>query len=58
MEIKQCILLGKENIMKNNEQIQYVGIRSLNIEIITVQCNLGIFIDRKMTIKKSDIKHR
>ena len=47
----ECMLFGNENVLKNYEQLQYVKIGSSNIKIVTVIRNLGVFIDRNLTLK-------
>ena len=47
----ECMLFGNENVLKNYEQLQHVKIGSSNIKIVTVVRNLGVSIDRNLTMK-------
>ena len=45
------MLFSYENVLKIFEQLLYVGIRSSDIETVTVTSNLGIFMVRNLTMK-------
>ena len=45
------MLFGNENVLKNYEHLQYVKIGSSNIKTVTVLRNLGVSIDRNLTMK-------
>ena len=47
----ECMLFGNENVLKNYEHLQYVKIGSSNIKTVTVLRNLGVSIDRNLTMK-------
>lgn len=47
----ECMLFDNKYVLKNHEQLQYVRIGSSNIKIVTVVHNLGVFIDKNLTMK-------
>ena len=47
----ECMLFGTENSLKNYEQFQHIMIGTLNIKIVPVLQNLGVYIDSNLTMK-------
>ena len=47
----ECMLFGTENTLKNYEQFQHIMIGTLNIIIVSVLRNLGVYTDSNLTMK-------
>ena len=47
----ECMLFGTESTLKNCEQFQHIMIGTSNIKIVPVLRNLGVYINRNLTMK-------